>query len=163
MKRIYINQSVCIGCRLCEVYCKVAHSKSADLVKAFTRESPRPEALLRVEERRPVCFPVQCRHCEYPMCVYACLTGALRQDPASGVVTVDTEKCFGCWTCILVCPSGAIKRDTRQQKIIKCDLCTGRDMPACVANCPNGALVYAEDQSEAANNKPINCGAQEGD
>jgi carbon-monoxide dehydrogenase iron sulfur subunit len=155
MKRIYINEAVCIGCHLCEVYCELAHSQSKDLVKAFTSESPRPLPAIRVEERRPVCFAVQCRHCDHPVCVYACLTGALQRHPENGTVTVDIEKCISCWTCILACPFGAIARDTRQGKVVKCDLCTGKDMPACVANCPNEALVYAEAQDDTVNDAMV--------
>ncbi len=144
MKRICIKEESCFGCHLCEVYCQVGHSQSKDLIKAFKRESPRPLSRLWVEENRPVSFSVQCRHCPEPPCVYACLTGALQQDPESGVVTVDAERCIGCWTCLLVCPFGAIRQDIHQGKIVKCDLCPGEDVPVCVANCPNEALVYAE-------------------
>jgi len=28
--------------------------------------------------------------------------------------------------------------------VSKCDLCSEMEMPACVANCPNGALIYKE-------------------
>ena len=156
MKRIYINEQVCIGCHLCEVYCQVAHSRSKDLVKAFKRESPEPLPSLWVEERKPVCFPVQCHHCADPVCVYACLTGALWRDPDSGIVTVDVDKCIGCWTCILACPFGAIRQETDLGKIVKCDLCEGRDVPVCVTNCPNEALVYAEAQDDTVNHATIN-------
>jgi anaerobic carbon-monoxide dehydrogenase iron sulfur subunit len=45
----------------------------------------------------------------------------------------------------MCCPTGAIRRDQRQRKIAsKCDLCQGVDTPACVANCPNEALVFEE-------------------
>lgn len=144
MNRIYIKEPVCIGCHLCEVYCQAAHSQSKDLIKAFKRETPRPLARLLVEERKPISFAVPCHHCDEPPCVYACLTGALHKDTESGVVTVDTERCIGCWTCILVCPFGAIRQDLNWGKIAKCDLCLGKDMPACVANCPNRALVFAQ-------------------
>ncbi len=156
MKKIYINEQVCIGCHLCEVYCQAAHSRSKDLVKAFKRESPEPLPSLWVEERKPVCFPVQCRHCADPVCVYACLTGALWRDPDSGIVRVDMDKCIGCWTCILACPFGAIRQETDRGKIVKCDLCEGRDMPVCVTNCPNEALVYAEAQDDTVNHATIN-------
>ena len=156
MKKIYINESVCIGCHLCEVYCKLGHASSKDLVKAFTRESPQPLPSLRVEEKRPVCFAVQCHHCTDPQCVYACLTGALRKNPDSGVVTVDVEKCIGCWTCILACPFGAIAQDAREGKIVKCDLCAGKDVPVCVINCPNEALVYAEPRADTVNHEAVN-------
>ncbi len=148
MRRIYIKEPVCIGCHLCEVYCQVEHSQSKDLLKAFKRESPRPLPRLSVEERKPVSFSVRCQHCAEPPCVYACLTGALRKDTDSGIVTVDTERCIGCWTCILVCPFGAIRQDTNLGKIVKCDLCIGEDVPVCVTNCPNEALVYAEIEDE---------------
>jgi len=62
---------------------------------------------------------------------------------------VDTQKCMGCWTCILACPNGALTRDNGDKNgnkvVAKCDLCPGLDVPACVANCPNEALVFVED------------------
>ncbi len=148
MKRVYIKEEVCISCHLCEVYCRVEHSQSKDLVKAFKRESPPSLPRLRVEEKKPISFSVLCQHCDEPPCVYACLTGALHRDAESGVVTVDEERCTGCWTCILACPFGVIRQDKERGRIAKCDLCLGRDMPACVANCPNEALVYAESEDE---------------
>lgn len=77
----------------------------------------------------------------------ACLTGAIYKDPVTGRVVVDEEKCVGCWTCMLVCPLGAIQQDKEQHRQIKCDLCYGLDTPACVANCPNEALVLIESET----------------
>ncbi len=144
MKRVYINEEACMGCRLCEVYCRFEHSDSRDLIKAFKTESPQPSTLLRVERSEPISFAVTCRHCPEPHCVYACITGALHRELKSSIVTVDKEKCIGCWNCILACPFGIIRQDKNQGKIAKCDLCLERDEPACVAYCPNEALVYAE-------------------
>jgi len=149
MKRIYIKEPVCIGCHLCEVYCQVEHSQSKDLIKAFKRDSPRPLSRMSIEEKRPVAFSVRCQHCDEPPCVYACLTGALQRESGSGVVAVDEERCIGCWTCILVCPFAAIQQDTKRWRIVKCDLCTGREEPVCVINCPNEALVYLENGASA--------------
>ena len=145
MKRIYAKGEVCIGCHLCEVYCRLAHSEEKDLVRAFNRKTTPPIASVRVDENKPVSFALQCRHCDEPLCVYSCLSGALSKDPETGVVTVDAEKCIGCWTCVLACPVSAPKRDTNRGKIIKCDMCQGKEMPFCVANCPNEALVYGEE------------------
>jgi carbon-monoxide dehydrogenase iron sulfur subunit len=144
MKRVYVKEEVCIGCRLCEVYCQVEHSQSKDLIKAFRGRTPRPLSRLRVEEKGPISFSVCCQQCDEAPCVYACLTGALSRDPVRGVIKVDEERCVGCWTCILVCPFGAIRQDTNRGRIAKCDLCAGKDEPACVTNCPNEALVYVE-------------------
>ncbi len=41
-------------------------------------------------------------------------------------------------------PFGAIRRDTEHKKSVKCDFWPGREMPACVANCPNEALIFAK-------------------
>ena len=144
MRRVYVNEQVCIGCRLCEVYCQLQHAKSADLVKAFKRESPRPLPRLRIEENGELSLSVRCKQCEEALCVQACLTGALSRDSVNSLVTIDEERCIGCGTCLLACPLGALKLDKGQRKMLKCDLCQGKDIPACVANCPNEALVYAE-------------------
>jgi carbon-monoxide dehydrogenase iron sulfur subunit len=144
MRRVYVKEEVCIGCHLCEVYCRLQHARSADLVKAFKRESPRALPRLRVEERGVVSLSVRCQHCDDAPCVQACLTGAMSRDPVSSLVTVDEERCIGCGTCLLVCPLGVIRLNTEEKKMVKCDLCQGEEIPACVANCPNEALIYVE-------------------
>ncbi len=144
MFRVYVNENVCIGCHLCEVYCQLQHAQSKDLIKAFKRESPRPLPRLRVEEKGAVSLSVRCQHCDEAPCVYACLTGTLHRDVDSGVIIADEERCIGCWMCMLVCPFGAIRQDTTRGKMLKCNLCQGENIPVCVTNCPNDALVYAE-------------------
>ncbi len=142
MKRVLINEDVCMGCGLCKVYCQVEHSQSKNILKAFKEESPRPLPRTRLEKKAEMSLSLQCRHCDEPWCVYSCLTGAMQKDPVTGTVTVDSEKCVGCWTCVIACPNGAIVRDTRKFAV-KCDLCPDQEVPACVANCPNEALVLA--------------------
>ncbi len=144
MKRIVANEQVCMGCGLCEVYCIVQHSKSKDAVKAYNREHPRALSRVRLEVNKPVSFAIQCRHCENAPCVTACLSGAMTKDEETGEVKHNVEKCIGCWTCVMVCPYGAIKMDRESKTIVKCDLCAQLEMPACVANCPNGALQNEE-------------------
>lgn len=148
MGKVYVKEEVCIGCHLCEVYCQLQHAQSKDLIKAFKRESPRPLPRLRVEGKGPVSFSVQCQQCREAPCAYACITGALTYDRVRGLVEADEERCVGCWTCLLVCPFGAIRQDTVRGKILKCDLCQGEDIPSCVRNCPNEALVYSEVRQE---------------
>ena len=148
MKRVYVKEEVCIGCGLCEVYCRVEHSQSKDLLKAFKRETPRPVPRVRVERNIDISFPIQCRQCAELWCVYSCLTGAMQRDPVSDQVILDVEKCIGCWTCIVACPYGALSRDLNSKTPIKCDLCPGREIPACVINCPNEALVLGSDEKK---------------
>jgi carbon-monoxide dehydrogenase iron sulfur subunit len=143
VKKVYVNEDVCMGCGLCRVYCRTEHSEMKDIVKSYKKEIPRPLPRVRVEKLGANSFSVQCQHCEQPWCVYSCLTGAMTKDPVTGVVTVDENKCMGCWTCIVACPNGALTRDISKKVVAKCDLCPDRELPVCVANCPNGALSVA--------------------
>jgi len=73
-----------------------------------------------------------------------CISGALSKD-TDGIVQMDEQKCIACWSCIAVCPYGTIKRLVDEHSnAAKCDMCIGAELPACVANCPNEALVLEE-------------------
>ncbi|MFP3903189.1 MAG: 4Fe-4S dicluster domain-containing protein [Armatimonadota bacterium] len=144
MKRIRIYEEYCIGCRLCEIHCQVHHSNAKELIKAFRNERETMQPRVTVEEIGYHSFALQCRHCEDAPCIEACMTGALYRDPETGAVLCDEEKCVGCWMCIMVCPAGAIKQGTEDNIASKCDMCIGEDVPVCVANCPNEALVLEE-------------------
>ena len=145
MKRIFINEEFCIGCRLCEIYCLVQHSKSKEIIKAFKKETPRALPRILVEQKGTVSFALQCRHCEEPHCLEACMTGALYRDEKTGAILHHQEQCVGCWMCVMVCPYGAIQRDLNGKKVAsKCDLCGGKETPVCVKKCPNEALKWRE-------------------
>ncbi len=148
MKKIYINEQYCIGCRLCEIYCQVKHSKSKKIIKAFKTELNIMPMVL-VEEIGHNSFAIQCRHCPDAPCVSACISGAMARNEKSGVVTCDEKKCVGCWSCIMVCPYGVVKRKLGEKKIAsKCDLCENEPVPVCVENCPNEALVLVDEEAK---------------
>lgn len=145
MKRIYVNEEYCVGCRLCEIHCLVQHSRSKKIIKAFREELPRALSRVLVEEEGPLSFAMQCRYCAEAPCIEACMTGAMHHDELTGAILCTEERCVGCWMCIMACPFGAVRRDVEGRKIaLKCDLCYGEETPACVAHCPNEALVYEE-------------------
>ena len=145
MKRIYVREEYCMGCRLCEIHCLVEHSRSKKIIKAYKEEFPRAIPRLIVEQKGPLSFALPCRHCEEAPCVGACITGSMHRDKKTGAVMNDADRCVGCWSCIMVCPFGVIVRDVKERKVAtKCDLCPDRDVPICVISCPNEALVYEE-------------------
>jgi len=145
MPRIVAKEHLCLGCRLCEIYCMVAHSRSKKILKAYSQEKDTLSPRILVEDAGRVSFAVQCRHCENPQCVEACISGAMSRDPETDAVLCDTDKCVGCFMCIMVCPVGAVLRSKKGKVVSKCDLCVESGLPACVENCPNEALHYVED------------------
>lgn len=145
--KIVSKPEVCMGCHLCEIWCIVAHSKSKDIIKAFLYEQPRAQPRIVVEEELPETFALQCRHCDEPKCVSACIAGAMYKDE-DGVVLHDESKCVACYSCIMVCPYGAIRINVETKKVLKCDLCKGLDYPYCVKMCPNNALEVVVEAEE---------------
>ena len=136
-----MDERWCLGCHLCEYYCAFANSGKRDMVTALKDAMLYPR--IQVEGDNQSSLAVGCRHCEQPLCVKSCITGALNvQD---GIIRLDRDKCVGCYTCILTCPYGAITLDA-EAGVQKCELCASRadGMPACVQGCPNRALKWEE-------------------
>lgn len=140
MKKVWVNEEWCLGCHLCEYNCAYANSGIDDMVKALKGKNINPR--IRIEEGDSINFAVQCRHCEDPICVKSCISGALSQN--EGLITIDQSKCVGCYTCVMACPYGCIM-PSDEGPMQKCELCTKNGCePACVKGCPNNAIVYEE-------------------
>jgi carbon-monoxide dehydrogenase iron sulfur subunit len=153
MEKIYAFEDKCLGCGLCEVYCRTAHSQSKDVVKAHKKEETISAIVIEEipNQKTTYYFALQCRHCDDPKCVGACISGAMYKDE-NGIVRNDKDKCVGCLSCILVCPFGAIKKGPNSKVVSKCDFCIESGKPACVENCPNEAIKLCE-QSEMEHSK----------
>jgi formate dehydrogenase iron-sulfur subunit len=160
-----IDTTKCIGCRSCQVTCKAwndlagektaftpglglqaprtVSSKTYAIVTQKDVDDPRSSAGFR-----SVFVKRQCMHCEDPACVSACPVTAMSKT-AEGPVVYDQDKCIGCRYCVWACPWGVPTADwdSLAPKISKCDMCYSRlDLaggePACVKQCPSGALTY---------------------
>ncbi len=143
MKRIFVRPDLCTACKTCELACAVEHSQAQSIfLSPF--ESPRPKPRVFVEAADGRKIPIVCRQCDDAPCLAACISGALFRDLETGAVRCDWSRCIGCWTCVMVCPYGVIGRQLELGKAVKCDLCPGREVPACVAACPTHALLYEE-------------------
>ncbi len=141
MKRVFVNEKWCLGCHLCEYNCAYANSGEENMIRALKDKTIYPR--IRIEGDEKITYAVSCRHCTDPLCVKCCISGAMHLE--NGAVCIDHDKCVGCFTCILVCPYGALAQDGNGA-MQKCELCIKNScgVPACVEGCPNKAIVYEE-------------------
>jgi nitrite reductase (NADH) large subunit len=143
MRRLSFEKSRCLACRSCEIACTLAHA-SADSVEAALCETPVPRRRVAIAADADGVAALRCEQCDEPLCVYACKSGALTRDSATGCVSLDEQRCVGCAMCLMVCPFG-VRLDPARERVVRCDVCAGRDVPACVAACPTRALGVAEE------------------
>lgn len=143
MKRVWVDQDKCLGCKTCELQCAIERNSVTKALATAVQEEPKPVARVGVFGTR-TCFPIQCRHCENAPCIKVCPSGAAQRDKDKGNVFIDQAKCRGCWMCVMTCPFGAVI-PTEYKVAIKCDACMHMEEPACVASCPTGALSYGDE------------------
>lgn len=156
MKRLFCNLETCLGCRSCEIACAVEHSEHKNLFLAI-EERPLPKQRIFIQsapagkeqgtpagqiEFKP--YPLQCRHCDEPACVLACMSAAIHKDEETGIVTIDEDRCVGCGMCIMACPFGALIMDGERRVSLRCDHCVESKEPACVKACPTKSLFFGE-------------------
>mgnify|MGYP003821000925 CR=1 FL=1 len=127
--------------------------KAAADYMPVTSDDRDAERWLRVVERsvdtadgpKTVQLRHSCTHCG--LCAKVCPSKALAQR-ADGIVTVDPGLCIGCHYCYQACPFDIPRyRDGEPDKAVqKCIMCWSRvddgEAPACVADCPTGALSF---------------------
>jgi NADP-reducing hydrogenase subunit HndC len=151
-RQLRVYPELCTGCKTCELACAVEHSRSKNLLGALM-ESPPPHPRLYVEVDRSspaetLNMPVICYQCDPAPCITACIPQVMHRSSENGVTNVGGKRaCIACSMCVMACPFGVIARAPAPDgKImaLKCDLCPGRDVPACVAACPTGAIVLME-------------------
>lgn len=157
----------CVGCRSCEVACAKKYAKEEPVPQeALLDEEPENgEHLILASRKMHVGIsmggtkpmPIQCRHCEDPTCLFACISGAIHRDPETGMVLIDQDKCVGCWTCLKMCSYFSILPDVRGMRVLKCDKCMEERPPACVRACPMKVL-FLEEVEAIDEERCIGCG-----
>lgn len=152
MKRLFVRPELCTGCKTCELACAIEHSQSKNLLGAMRDPFP-AHPRLHIEAVMSLPFevlkmPMTCRHCDPAPCIAACIPQAMHRSPDDVVTNVGGKHaCIACGMCVMVCPFGMITRapaPNGKVMALKCDLCPDRDMPACAAACPTGAIVFME-------------------
>ncbi len=144
---IVIDTNRCTRCDDCVKACAATHGDQP----LFERKGV---------QYGPWLFAQACMHCEDPVCMIGCPTGAIHRDASTGQVQINSSSCIGCKSCAESCPYENIRMiervDDRGRKQIdklglpileasKCDLCHSRGgRPACQSACPHDALVRVD-------------------
>ncbi|MFH1283761.1 MAG: 4Fe-4S dicluster domain-containing protein [bacterium] len=141
MKKVFCDIKKCMNCRRCELACYMKNAGTDDIFEAVRLTQP-PVKNIELIQMENESMPFSCRQCDEPLCVDACISGALYIDEISRCVNLDKEKCVGCWSCIMRCPHGSIRISMHTAS--KCDNCYSKEKSACVNACPTGALTVDE-------------------
>ncbi len=139
-----VDLTRCVGCQSCTVACQLGNDVPLGTFRTFVT-TVGPVGIYPTLSMYSL--PVLCMHCENPLCVPCCPTGATTQR-ADGVVLVDTNQCIGCGACITACPYHARSRHPTLGTAQKCTFCAPRlekgQQPLCVVNCHQSARVFGD-------------------
>lgn len=150
-RKIFYRPERCMFCFSCVLACQL-HCLGVSEVRRIPREQ-RPIQRILVEISHGTPWASKCQHCISAPCVEACISGSLvHRDGQPGVVH-HQETCVGCGSCLLVCPFSALTYDDKDQKMIKCNLCSEQEVPPCVTACQSKALVYRSPEAFASEKK----------
>jgi DMSO reductase iron-sulfur subunit len=145
----------CTGCQACEVACSVENElppgTSWRSVETFNaRHHPGLPAFH---------LSLACNHCVDAPCMEHCPALAYSKDDDTGAIVLDQSRCIGCKYCTWACPYDAPRYDATAGVVSKCTFCSHRlkegQRPACVEQCPTGALQIAELQTAAGESKSL--------
>ena len=160
-KSIFIDTTICIACRGCQVACKQWHDLPAEkTINVGSYQNPQDLSfetykLVRMKEEivngrlEWLFFPDQCRHCVDAPCLETAFDeNAIYRDPATGAILYTREsKKLDPDEIIGSCPYN-IPRKAMDGTLGKCDMCNDRIhnglQPACVTACPTGAMTFGD-------------------
>ncbi|EHC48546.1 Anaerobic dimethyl sulfoxide reductase chain B, partial [Salmonella enterica subsp. enterica serovar Inverness str. R8-3668] len=106
----YVDSSRCSGCKTCQVSCK--DNKDLDVgpklrrVYEYGGGSWVKEGESWHHDTFTYYLSIACNHCDEPVCVSGCPTGAMHKRKEDGLVVVDDSVCVGCRYCEMRCPYG---------------------------------------------------------
>ena len=164
-KAFFIDTTVCMGCRGCQIACKQWNQLPATKTKNVgSYQNPQDLSfytykLIRFQEYlgsdgKPVWyfFPDQCRHCVEPPCKETAddmVPGGIIIDSQTGAVLyTDKLKKANANDIIEACPFNIPRVQKGTGYMAKCTMCFERVhnglLPACVKTCPTGAMNFGD-------------------
>ncbi|MBW1730775.1 MAG: 4Fe-4S dicluster domain-containing protein [Deltaproteobacteria bacterium] len=164
-KAFFIDTTLCIGCRGCQIACKQWNQLPATKTKNVgSYQNPQDLSfytykLIRFQEHlgpdgKPVWyfFPDQCRHCVEPPCKETAdemVPGGIIIDSQTGAVLyTDKLKKANAKDIIEACPFNIPRAQKGTGYLAKCTMCFERVynglLPACVKTCPTGAMNFGD-------------------
>ena len=107
-----IDTKRCMACNSCAVACKIENNLPNNIwwnrvMTAGGENLDSPEGTY--PHLKMMTITVACQHCDNPACVKVCPVGATYQDPETGVVRQDYDKCIGCRMCMAACPYTGVR------------------------------------------------------
>jgi formate dehydrogenase iron-sulfur subunit len=153
-KGMFVDTSICTGCKACQVACKSWNGLEGEpkhlrtmagvpnpVAVNFTGDSYDNTGELSATDWRRVRFIEQfsedrtkgrwlfdsdsCKHCNDAGCLNACPTSAIIRTDMGNVI-VQQDVCIGCKYCIPSCPFGVIAFSEITGTVHKCTLCNDR-------------------------------------
>ena len=150
----FIDPSRCIGCNACVQACS-----ECDTHKGYS--------MIQLDyidrTNSPQTVPVVCMHCNSPTCAEVCPADAIKKTDDGVVQSARKPRCIACNNCVLACPFGIPKMNTRMNLMMKCDMCYDRTSsgkkPMCASVCPSQALFFGtrdEIETLRPRSRPVN-------
>ena len=150
----FVDPGRCIGCQACVVACT-----ECDTHKGYSMIQL--DYVDRALSTQTV--PMVCMHCDSPTCAEVCPADAIKRTADGVVQTARKPRCIACNNCVLACPFGVPKMNTRMNLMMKCDMCYDRTSvglkPMCASVCPSQALFFgtrAEIEQLRPRSRPVN-------
>jgi Fe-S-cluster-containing dehydrogenase component len=133
----FVDANRCIGCQSCVQACAECDThKGHSMIHLETIQ----------REDSPQTVPVVCMHCDSPTCAEVCPADAIKRTSDGVVQSAKKPRCIACNNCVLSCPFGVPKMETKFELMMKCDMCYDRTSegkkPMCATVCPSQALTF---------------------
>jgi Fe-S-cluster-containing dehydrogenase component len=146
----YVDPSRCIGCMSCVNACTECNTH-----RGFPMITV--DYLDRANSIATV--PTVCMHCDNPTCAQVCPADAIKKGEDGIVQSALKPRCIACSNCVLACPFGVPKMESRLELMMKCDMCYDRTSigkrPMCATVCPSQALAYVTPEAMTADRRDV--------